>query len=402
MVYVSMAAGNKCFSKPITITLIIVSVLSLCIINIQPVLALSEDDFWCSKMSMREARGGLGVAVVNGKIYAIGGYNGSGAYLTSNEEYDPAADTWTLKTPLPVPMAYFGTAVYQDKIYCISSENGITQVYDPLTDTWHTKASLPNPREGITAVAIDDKIYVVGGISNMTDVYDPATDMWTTKAPLPVTPDLNWGWSCTTTIFDNEIHLIGALPFSNSHQIYNPPTNAWRLGTPLTSGYWFASAGATTGEYSSKQIYVFGGDRRWWPNGEINFTCQRYDPKSDNWTTFTSMPTGRLNAAVAIVNDRVYVIGGFIPWLGDNWSASAVNEQYTPVGYVIPAPSLPVSPNFSSSPTASPPASPSDSKSTDSPPPTTFRAEFFYITIGVAIIGIILAVALVLKRKHIR
>ena len=75
---------------------------------------------WASKASMQVARSGLGVAVVNGKIYAIGGADGSSAgFSSTNEEYDPTTDTWAFKAPMPTPRSDFGITVYENKIYCI-------------------------------------------------------------------------------------------------------------------------------------------------------------------------------------------------------------------------------------------------------------------------------------------
>ncbi len=322
--------------KSVALIGIIVFLAASCLMAVEAVSASSPGS-WASKAPMQEARGGLGAAVVNGKIYALGGYSGSGSYLNTNEEYNPETDTWALRAPMPTPMAFFGVAVCQNKIYCISGENGANEVYDPATNTWETIASLPNPREGITANVVAGKIYVIGGEVNTTDVYDPATDSWTTAAPIPVSPRLNWGWSCASVVVDGKIHVIGAFPFSNSHQIYDPLTNGWNFGEPLIAGYWFAVAGTTTGVNSPKRLYVFSADRRWWDNGVINFSSQSYDPKTDSWTVCEPMPTGRLNAAVAVVDDRLYVIGGFVPWLGSNWDASAANELYVPFGHGTPA-----------------------------------------------------------------
>jgi N-acetylneuraminic acid mutarotase len=161
---------------------------------------------------------------------------------------------------------------------------------------------MPAPREGAQANVIGGKIYVVGGNSSANDVYDPATDSWSTKTSMPVAPSLFWGWSCASAVVDGKIHVVGANPFSNSHQIYDPETDSWNFGTPLISGYFFATTGVTTGVNAPKRIYVFGADRQWWDNGEIYFTGQSYDLVSGNWTACAPMPTGRVEAAVAVVD----------------------------------------------------------------------------------------------------
>ena len=137
---------------------------------------------WASKAPMQVARSGLGVAVVNGKIYAIGGTSGNG-FLATNEVYDPATNTWSSKKPMPTPRSVFGIAVYQNTIYCIGGyikggATGVNEVYDPATDTWKTKAPMPTPSLNLQANAVNGEIYLIGGSPNGTlnQVYDPASN----------------------------------------------------------------------------------------------------------------------------------------------------------------------------------------------------------------------------------
>ena len=109
--------------KSVALLLILIFLVTLCIININPVSATSPNS-WASKAPMQEARGGLGVAVVNRKIYAIGGSIASGTYppdvfnggfVGTNEEYDPTTDTWKTKVSMPTPRAHFAIAAYQNQ-----------------------------------------------------------------------------------------------------------------------------------------------------------------------------------------------------------------------------------------------------------------------------------------------
>jgi len=101
----------------------------------------------------------------------------------------------------------------------------------------------------------------------------------------------------------------------------------------VLSSYYFAAAGATTGVMAPKRIYVFGVDFAEWIFVPPGFVHRVYDPANDSWTNGASMPTGRFNVGVAVVNDMLYVIGGYVPEIGTNKFRSAVNEQYTPFGY---------------------------------------------------------------------
>ena len=145
------------------------------------------DDSWITKEPIRQARAGLGVAVADGKIYAIeehtSGLRNNKGKLDNNEEYNPATGKWFYNDIIPTPRSHLGIAVGDNKIYCIggwteNNETPVNEVYDPATDTWETRTSMLTPKYGIEANAVNGKIYVSGGrpTTNVTEVYDPATD----------------------------------------------------------------------------------------------------------------------------------------------------------------------------------------------------------------------------------
>lgn len=292
-------------------------------------------DFWTTKRPMPTARSRFGIAVVNGKIYVIGGYNGS--ILNVNEMYDPATDTWTRKRPMPTPRYDFGIAVYQNKIYCIggfvSLEEEPThanEVYDPITDTWETKNPMPTPRAQLTANTVNGKIYLIGGRTSnpysalsINEVYDPITDSWTTKAQIP-----NAVMDHASVVVDNKIYIMSGHNFTrliHLTQIYDPLTDSWSYGAPIPTAIIGAAAGATTGAAAPKKIYVIGG-------GDIlpYSWNQVYDIEKNIWITGTSMPTPRRDLGVAVVDDVLYAIGGDSGW---TFKFYGTNEQYTPIGY---------------------------------------------------------------------
>ena len=326
--------------KTIKVFLLVILILSsLYVAYIRPVSA--TEDSWASKEPMLTARSGLGVAVVEGKIYAIGGSNPS--YLGTNEMYDPETDTWTTKTPMPNPRRSFAIAVVENKIYVIGGANpwgfsSINQVYDPATDTWENKTSMPTDRANLCASVVDGKIYVIGGSfllywpepTNLTEVYDPETDTWTRKASMPTAV-----YDCTSAVIDNKIYVVPTNDiggWSGVLQIYDSETDTWSYGkkdVPTITN--LPVAAATTGVYAPKRIYVMGGYEL--PVTGLN---QIYDPETDTWSLGTQMPTPRYNMGVAVVNDTLYAIGGY-----DDGSATprTENERYTPSGYIPEFPS---------------------------------------------------------------
>ena len=326
--------------------LILVFLIVPCIIVVKPAFSSVgvTENTWVSKAQMQQARYGLGVGVVNGKIYAIGGYAKNGVVGT-NEEYDPKTDTWTYKTSMPTPMAEFATAVYQNKIYCI--RESVNQVYDPATDTWTTKSSMPTAQWVVHADVVGGKIYTIGGTPNKTlnQVYDLATDTWTAKEAMPIDA------GGASAVFDNKIYVIGgffdeqAVNFKTVTQIYDPETDEWSLCKPPTTFVVYGFAEATIGVMAPKRIYFFGwpyGDSAGMPDDPF-YTNQVYDPEKDSWVAGAGIPTSRCMFGAAVVNDLLYVIGGFTETFDMFWNSDvtlyAANEQYTPFGYGTPDPS---------------------------------------------------------------
>jgi N-acetylneuraminic acid mutarotase len=304
------------------------------------------ENSWVTKASLTTARSGLGVAVVNRKIYAIGCMSD----YDTNEEYDPASDTWTTKAPMPTARYKFGIAVYNDKIFCIggqfsnrssnarAEQTGAIEVYDPATNTWEIKPPMPTPRSQFQANVVNGKIYLIGGRTSgqystvsLNEVYDPETGSWTTKAPMPY-PVVSYA----SAAVENKIYVFGGQDEFNEtmnlavNQIYDTETYTWSFGTPLPVAVWKA-AGVTLNVSAQQRIFVVGGELGD-IGGATNIT-QIHDPEADAWSVGSSMPTSRWDLAVAVVNDKLHAIGGTERNILPGEEANAENEMYTPIGY---------------------------------------------------------------------
>jgi N-acetylneuraminic acid mutarotase len=382
------------------LAIVLIGIAALSIIATAPVWASAVvvGDSWVSKAPMQEARGNLGVAVVNGKIYAIGGsvdtLYASYAYtgqVGTNEEYDPETDTWVFKASMPTARSCFAIAVCQGKIYCIggylanSSNAGVNEVYDPETDTWETKASMPTARRLLQANVVGDKIYLIGGggggsVPLTCEVYDPATDSWTTKAPIPT--GTTW---YASAVVDGKIYIIRA----NRTQIYDAETDTWSSGADAPYNTEQGAAGVTTGALAPKRIYVMGVTKPIAFGDPPPCLTQVYNPASDSWINGTSMPTNRVNFGVAVVNDTIYVVGGHTHDSLGFIYPSAANEQYTPIGYGTPEPT-------DQTPTLSPTSyeTPDTTAQSQSPLP------IYAVAASIAAITIIAITAIALKKKQ--
>jgi N-acetylneuraminic acid mutarotase len=312
-------------------------------------LASATDSAWSSKAPMQVARSGLGVAVVNGKIYAIGGADGSAAgFSSTNEEYDPATETWAFRSPMPTPRSDFGIVVYDNKIYCIGgyvkgspptgvAATSVEEVYDPATDSWTTKTPMPTARLNLRANVVNGKIYLIGGIPipdtgrTLNEVYDPVRDIWTTKSPMPTGVD-----SYASAVVGSKIFVIK----SGLTQIYDTENDSWSTGAAPPTNSFIPSSAAIATSNSPARIFLFGANTEgaYWMLTNQGFTTQSYDPIADNWTVGTPMLTGRFDTGIAVANDKLIVIGGYNygtpsgPGLTLNRPViySSANEQYTP------------------------------------------------------------------------
>lgn len=322
-----------------------------------PVLCLSnvkaaDDQSWISKSPMPTARGGFGTAVVNGRIYAIGGINGDSP-LNVNEQYDPVSDQWVSKASMPTPRSGFAIATYDNKIYVFggsigSGYVGNNEVYDPATNSWETKASMPTPRSDFSACVVNDRIYLMAGkkySSNnpyfnetaVNEVYDPRNDSWTTAKAVP-----NAVYGYSASVIDGKIHLIGGSknPISlgvsvlvNTNQVFDPQTGNWTISENIPTFITYGSAATTQGIMAPSNLYYIGG---FYPNTYTSAT-QIYNLSNDSWSSGASMPTARAYLSLAVANDLIYAIGGFD---GKEWLNTV--EMYKPAGYGTVPPQIQV------------------------------------------------------------
>jgi hypothetical protein len=79
------------------------------------------------------------------------------------------AGTWTPKAPMPTPRYGLGTGVVNGVIYAVGGYGccsfvGTMEAYDPASDTWATKASMPTPRHVLSVSVVNGILYAVGGL----------------------------------------------------------------------------------------------------------------------------------------------------------------------------------------------------------------------------------------------
>lgn len=87
---------------------------------------------------------------VNINFLLIGGYD-RGECLKIVESYNPSLNSWAELTPMKEPRGRFDVAVVKGKVYAVGGSNGTTELstvemYDPETGKWSRISSLPLAR----------------------------------------------------------------------------------------------------------------------------------------------------------------------------------------------------------------------------------------------------------------
>ena len=215
---------------------------------------------------------GSAICSIDNNIYIIGGGTtimGDNVF-SSVFVYNLKSDSWSIKTPMPTARGFASAAVVDGKIYVMGgSSDGLTkvynilEVYDPDKDLWVIKANMPTARTCLTTTVVDGIIYAIGGTVNapwpglkIVEAYDPKNDTWTSKAQMH-----DSRWSHTSSVLNGKIYVIGGDNVYNNNyneltsvEEYNPVTNTWETKTPM---HW-ERAGLVSGVIEGR-IYAIGG-----------------------------------------------------------------------------------------------------------------------------------------------
>jgi N-acetylneuraminic acid mutarotase len=308
------------------------------LIVISMILVACEKSGWTERVDMPTARWEHDTCVVDGKIYVIGGAGPEYQALGTVEVYDPVANSWEAKSDMPTVRQGLSTSVVNGKIYAIggiesdssaymTADNFSTvEEYDPANDTWSTKTPMPTARGWHSANVVDGKIYIIGGSrgaspsdmkSSAVEVYDPETDSWSQKGFMPEAKGAGSG-----SIVDGKIYIFGGYGGPKRVDEYDPLTDTWTQKSDMPT----RRIGLSTSVVDGK-IYVTGG----FVPGHSGYpgitTVEVYDPATDTWTTAPDMPTGRFGAYTSVVDGKIYVFGGLPSWPA---SAYGIVEVYNP------------------------------------------------------------------------
>jgi hypothetical protein len=381
-------------NKLLAFTLLLFFISGSFVATFNPALATSEltENTWNTTAPMDHLRSNFGTILVEGKIYAIGGY----AFyedLTTNERYDPKTDKWTTLAPMPTARSNLLIVECRDKIYCIGGTvddisilapdplahylNKV-EAYDPVTNTWQSRASLPISVADMQAQVVNGQIFIITPKGELY-AYNPIMDKWSSKTSLPtkeeplqthvvndqlyiITQSILYMYNPTTdkwadktdmpasmtyafsVVMDNKIIVFDLFNISDiiwytmycaqlRVNIYNPITNTWHSGqisdeNTFVLTHAWFTVDTTLGTYAPKNVYVLGLKADKENVLNVKPFTWVYDPIDDVWSTAAVTDTDPYTFGKTVVVDDIFYV------IGSGYSnVKYIPKAYNPQGY---------------------------------------------------------------------
>lgn len=275
---------------------------------------------WTTRAPLPTPRSRAAAAVIDGRLYVVGGESGSGD-RDDHEVYDPIGDVWQRLPPRPVAARGAAAAALDGRLYVVGGCAGDAVLdrvdrFDPVAWTWTTAAPLPAPRCAAALVSYGRRLYALGGwdgrsVTATVFLYDPERDAWENGPALPEPrADL------AAVVLRDRLFVLGGHDGERQRAemwVLDPATGRWDKAPPLPeprTGLAVAAEGIS--------VYAIGGGL-----GNQAGLHERYDLITQAWSTLDTPRRGPWHHSVAaVIGPNLHIVGG---WAGDY---STVHEAY--------------------------------------------------------------------------
>ncbi|CAG9115589.1 unnamed protein product [Plutella xylostella] len=308
----------------------------------------------------------ISIGGLSGLFYAVGGRNNSpGSSYDSDwvDVFNPATEHWRPCSPMSTPRNRVGVAVMDGLLYAVGGSAGSeyhksVECYDPKLDTWTLVAPMQTARLGVGVAVVNRLLYAVGGFDgarrlNSVECYHPENNCWSSVKPMTtarsgadggepaalrrgrvrrraaaqlrrVLPsgeqllvqceadDDGQEWRCQCVRYTVGVAVVNRLLYAvggfdgarrlNSVECYYPENNCWSSVKPMTT----ARSGAGVAALS-QYIYVVGG----YDGSQQLASVERYDTERDEWTSCAPVRVARSALSLTVLNHKLYAMGGY-------------------------------------------------------------------------------------------
>ncbi len=286
---------------------------------------------WVTCRPLEIARSHPAVATFEGRIYAFGGGGPQFASLDSVVAYDPALDRWQPCHPLPFPRSGAVAFTVGEEIWVcgggFKQDDGTfrflerVDIYEPRHDRWRPGPPLLQPHDYPAAAQWAGRLYVLGGHHPEACLGGPKTDPGFAFAEVLDTREATPRWrrlpdmptprfAASAFCLDGTIRVSGGVAFQDGAfdnfdfvETLDPQDGSWRRDALRLP---WPAAGHGTAVLAGTPI-TFGG----YSTDDIHPRCAAYDHATGGWVRLADMPVPRAAMGVAVLEDRIYLVGGW-------------------------------------------------------------------------------------------
>lgn len=196
-----------------------------------------------------------------------------------------------------------------------------------VTSSWVNKAPMLTPRYSFGTEVIDGKIYVFGGRNksgnlSSTEMYDPKSNKWIEMKSMSAQRS-----SFQTVVLSGKIYAIGGSVTGDGGigvsvptvERYDPAVNVWTVLKRMNTERKYYRLAVI-----DEKIYAIGGSA----DSSVQSSVEVYDSVLNTWTEKAPMSIRRMQFGLEIIGGKIYVIGGCSPNQATN--ALETVEMYDP------------------------------------------------------------------------
>lgn len=236
---------------------------------------------------MPVGRGATNSIIVDDNIYVSNGYKDTEGNANYIEKYNITDNRWSLVNSSLIPKKFANSETYHNKIYIFNGlGNSKLEILDLSSNKITKGADNPFYASGSGSALHNGKIYVFGG-SGVNDA--------------------------KKTIY------------SNKFQYYDIASDTWNSLPDMPT---FKE---TRGKIVNDKLYVIGGF-----NGTSSNLIDVYDLNTNRWTNQYTMPVGVSGHSLAVLSDKIFIVGGYNDKTFLAYFDTATNELHQLSSNMIP------------------------------------------------------------------
>mmetsp|Transcript_52421 Transcript_52421/g.152564 ORF Transcript_52421/g.152564 Transcript_52421/m.152564 type:complete len:612 (+) Transcript_52421:119-1954(+) len=195
---------------------------------------------WMAGPNLNVPRRNCASAHLDGRIYAVGGFDGS-RILDHVEAYDPRMKNWMPLEHMSVPRSAASATIQGGKLWVLGGTSGTrlktVERYDPRAAKWESlRESMVEVRSAAQAVNCLDRLYVLGGTDQNQSVhaslecFSQEEGKWNFKKSMQF-PRMDFG----CCMLSDSIMVGGGQhgEVLDTTEFYRPELDDWQLGPPM-------------------------------------------------------------------------------------------------------------------------------------------------------------------------